>query len=173
MSIKQYTELQLKETSMIELAYDLLLETNNPINYHSLLKDVAGKKGMTEEAMKNRIANLYAEMSMDGRFVNLGDNQWGLRSWFPFDKTEEELSQTNKPRKKKRKDEDEEEEEIYLEDETEDFDEFEDLEDELDELANEEDEDEDFDEEDEDLDEDLDEIDEDEEPVSEEDDELL
>nr|WP_246596350.1 DNA-directed RNA polymerase subunit delta [Bacillus alkalicola] len=140
---------------MLEITYELLKESKTNTDYYALLKEVAKVKGLTEEEVTNRIAHLYTEMSVDGRFVNLGDNQWGLRSWFPFDQTEEELSQTNKPRKKKKRTEDEEDED-YLVDDEEDFDEFEDLEDELDELANEEDFDEDK-EEDTDLDEDFDE----------------
>ncbi|UCZ53050.1 DNA-directed RNA polymerase subunit delta [Bacillus shivajii] len=154
MSIKQYSEAQLKELAMIEIAYELLKENKTSYNYHALLKLVAEAKGLSEKQVKERIAHLYTEMSMDGRFVNIGDNNWALRSWYPFDQTEEELSQTNRARKKKR---DEDEEAGIFEDE-EDFDEFEDLEDELDELASEEDSDldEDDDEMDDDVEEDID-----------------
>ncbi|ADU32339.1 DNA-directed RNA polymerase subunit delta [Evansella cellulosilytica] len=165
MSIKQYSEAQLKEIAMLELANEILQESKNPVDYHSILNQIAEAKGMSEDLKNSRIAHLYAEMSMDGRFVNIGENRWGLRSWYPFDQTEEELSQANKTRKKKRK---EEEEDDLFEDED-DFDEFEDLEDELDELANEEDED--FDEDD-DEDEDIDEFDEDLEETDEDEDVL-
>ncbi|MFA9559893.1 DNA-directed RNA polymerase subunit delta [Evansella sp. AB-rgal1] len=153
MSIKQYTESQLKEMAMLEVAYELLSETKNPAEYHTLLKQVGEVKGLSEEVLKNRIAHLYTEMSVDGRFVNIGENRWGLRSWYPFDQTEEELSLANKTRKKKRKDE--EEDDDFIDDDVDDFDEFEDLEDELDELASEEDDD--FDDDDEDIDEEFDE----------------
>ncbi|RNA67844.1 DNA-directed RNA polymerase subunit delta [Alteribacter keqinensis] len=149
MSFKQYNDTQLKELSMLEIAYELLKEKKGSEEYHVLLKQVAGMKEISDADLKDRIANLYTEMSLDGRFVNLGDNKWGLRSWYPFDQTEEELSQTNKPKKKKLRASADEDDDIFG-DHEEDFDEFEDLEDELDELANEEDEDfEDLDEEDE------------------------
>lgn len=138
MSIKDYTEEQRQEVAMIEVADELLKQGNKPVDYHTLLKQIGDVKGMTDEQLTNRISHLYTEMSMDGRFVNLGDNRWGLRSWYPFDQTEEELSQTaTKERKKKAKEK--EDKEDTFGDEGEDFDEFEDLEDELDELANEED----------------------------------
>ncbi|UTR16286.1 DNA-directed RNA polymerase subunit delta [Salipaludibacillus sp. LMS25] len=154
MSIKDYSNEQLHEISMLEIAYELLSEEKKPIDYHALLKQVGDVKDMTEEQLNKRISHLYTEMSIDGRFVNIGDSRWGLRSWYPFDQTEEELSQTaTKERKRKAK----EDEEDYLDD-TEDFDHFEDLEDELDELANEEDTDfDDLDEEDKFDDNDLDE----------------
>nr|WP_246593628.1 DNA-directed RNA polymerase subunit delta [Evansella tamaricis] len=158
--------------AMLEVAYELLKESRASNDYYALLKEVAATKGLTEEQMTKRIAHLYTEMSVDGRFVNVGDNQWGLRAWFPFDQTEEELSQANKTRKKKRREEDEDD---YLEDDEEDFDEFEDLEDELDELANEEDEDYDSDDDDDDadIDEEFDEEEEEELDIESDEDEVL
>lgn len=140
MGLSQYSDAQLKEFAMIEIAYELLNANNNvPKDYHSLLKEVAEIKGMSEEEMNDRIAHLYTELTVDGRFVNLGNNQWGLKAWYPFDQTEEEMSQISKVRKKRKADDDDDDiDEDYL-DEDEEFDEFEDLEDELDELANEED----------------------------------
>jgi len=136
MSLKDYTEEQISETSMIEVAYAILDEQKKPAEYHALLKRVGEVKGLADDELTKRISHLYTEMSIDGRFVNLGDNSWGLRLWYPFDQTEEELSQAaSKARKKKAK---EKEDEDFDED-PEDYDEFEDLEDELDDLANEED----------------------------------
>ncbi|PYZ96113.1 DNA-directed RNA polymerase subunit delta [Alteribacter lacisalsi] len=145
MSLKQYDEIELKELSMLEIAFEVLREKGSSEEYHVLLKHISQMKKISDEELKDRIANLYTEMSLDGRFVNLGDNKWGLRSWYPFDQSEEELSQTNKPKKKKMKASADDDDDLFG-DEDDDFDEFEDLEDELDELANEEDEDEDFDE---------------------------
>ena len=160
-----------REKSMIDIAYEILSEqVDSPKEYHSLLQEVSEIRGMTEEQIKERVGHLYTDMTLDGRFVNLGANQWGLRSWYPVDQTQEELSQTNKPLKKKGDDD----EDDFL-DEEDEFDEFEDLEDELDELANEEDDDL-YDDEDKDLDEDVDDEDFDEdldEPIDEDEEELL
>ncbi|QKS72789.1 DNA-directed RNA polymerase subunit delta [Paenalkalicoccus suaedae] len=157
MSLKDYTKEQLAEISMLDIAYELLVEQNSPADYQALLSRIAELRDMTETQIQERISHLYTQMSIDGRFVNLGENRWGLRSWYPFDQTEEELSQTMPKKKKARAEEDEE---VVDEFEVEDIDEFEDLEDELDDLANEEDTD--FDELDEDEEEEYDEEDEDE-----------
>ncbi len=117
---------------MIEVTFELLTEKNSPEDYGVLINRVAEIQGLTEERKQERIAHLYTQMSLDGRFVNLGDNRWALRSWYPFEQTEEELSQMM-PKKRKA------DAEEALEDELEEYDEFEDIEDELDELANEED----------------------------------
>lgn len=132
MALKDYTEEQLKEISMIEVTFELLTEKNSPEDYSVLIKRVAEIQGLSKERMEERMAHLYTAMSLDGRFVNLGDNRWALRSWYPFEQTEEELSQMM-PKKRKA------DAEEALEDELEEYDEFEDIEDELDELANEED----------------------------------
>ncbi len=137
MKLKDYSEEKISETSMIEVAHAILDEQKKPAEYHALLKRVGEVKGLADDQLTRRISHLYTEMSIDGRFVNLGDNSWGLRSWYPFDQTEEELSQAaSKARKKKAK---EKEDEDAFDEDPEDYDEFEDLEDELDDLANEED----------------------------------
>ncbi|RKL67974.1 DNA-directed RNA polymerase subunit delta [Salipaludibacillus neizhouensis] len=138
MSIKDYTEEQISEMSMLEVGYELLAEQKSPEEYHGLLKRVGDIKNLNDELLTNRISHLYTEMSVDGRFVNIGDNRWGLRSWYPFDQTEEELSQAaTKARKKRAKDK--EEEDDHFDEDAIEVDEFEDLEDELDDLANEDD----------------------------------
>ncbi|PTL38338.1 DNA-directed RNA polymerase subunit delta [Alkalicoccus saliphilus] len=133
MSLKDYTEEQLKEISMIEVTFELLEEKNSPEDYGVLINRVSEIQGLSKERRNERIAHLYTQMSLDGRFVNLGDNRWALRSWYPFEQTEEELSQMMPKRRKAAK------EEEGFDDELEEYDEFEDIEDELDELANEDD----------------------------------
>ncbi|WP_147802719.1 DNA-directed RNA polymerase subunit delta [Alkalicoccus halolimnae] len=133
MSLKDYTEEQLKEISMLDVTFELLDEKNSPEDYGVLIDQVGEIQGLSQERKHERIAHLYTQMSLDGRFVNLGDNRWALRSWYPFEQTEEELSQMMPKKRKAAK------EEEGFDDELEEYDEFEDIEDELDELANEED----------------------------------
>lgn len=132
MALKDYSQERLKEIAMIDVTFELLVEKNSPIDYSVLLDQVAEIQGLSQERKQERIAHLYTQMSLDGRFVNLGDNRWALRSWYPFEQTEEELSQMMPKRRKAEKEE-------GFDDELEEVDEFEDIEDELDDLANEED----------------------------------
>ena len=45
----------------------------------------------------------YTDMNIDGRFLAIAENQWGLREWYPVEQIEEETAPTVKVRKKKRK----------------------------------------------------------------------
>ncbi|WP_078556186.1 DNA-directed RNA polymerase subunit delta [Bacillus alkalicellulosilyticus] len=138
MSIKAYGHEELKEMSMIEIAYEVMKEEKNPFTYNDLLKRVADLKGMSNEDVTNRIGALYTDLNIDGRFLCVGANTWGLRSWYPVEKVEEDFTVApTKPARKKAKaaDEDIEEYEEYE-------DEFEELEDELDEISAEDDSDE-------------------------------
>lgn len=131
---------ELKEMSVIEIAYEILKEQKSTMSYLELLERVVDVKEMTPEEKEQRISYLYTNLNVDGRFVCLGDNVWGLRAWYPLEKLEEEII-TAKPARKKAKAA-EVEDDLIDDLEILDEDEFEDLEDELDELSEEEDRDE-------------------------------
>lgn len=139
MNLQAMTKEELQEIPMVEIAFEVMKEERNPFDYYDLIKKVAELKGMSEEEVQARIANLYTDMNIDGRFHSLGDNRWGLKSWYPLEQAEEEITTPVKPRKKSKEADDEDMDEDF-----EDYeDEYEDLEDELDEISNEEDADDD------------------------------
>ncbi|MDE5414668.1 DNA-directed RNA polymerase subunit delta [Alkalihalobacterium chitinilyticum] len=171
MSISAYSREELEELSMVEVAYHVLKENKQQtFNYFDLLNRVVELKGMSEEEKKKRISYLYTDLNVDGRFMCIGNNEWGLKAWYPIEKIEEDII-TAKPRKKAKATE---EDDFEVDEEFEDFeDEFEEIEDELDELADNEDS-EDFEEEDLDgfSDDEEEEFEEEDEDAAEEDDEL-
>lgn len=138
--LQSLTKEELNEMSMVEAAFIVMANKRQPFNFYDLLEEVAKLKGMSETEMDERISFLYTDLNLDGRFLTLGDNTWGLRSWYPHEQAEEEITHSAKPAKRRKSGEDDGEEEYDLVDELEE-DEFEDLEDELDELADEEDQD--------------------------------
>ncbi|WP_319830096.1 DNA-directed RNA polymerase subunit delta [Bacillus solitudinis] len=145
LNLKEMEKEELQELSMVEVAFSIMVEERKPFDYHELVKRVAEIRGMTKEQLNNRIAFLYTDLNIDGRFLTLGDNQWGLKSWYPLEQAEEEITAPVKPRKKVKADIDD------LDDDFDDVDdEFEDLEDELDVISSAEDaDDDDFDDDDE------------------------
>ncbi|MDX8289714.1 DNA-directed RNA polymerase subunit delta [Metabacillus indicus] len=173
MSISQYSKDQLKELSMVEVAYDLMTEKKQPYVFLDLVKEISQIIGLTKSQVEDKISQFYTDLNIDGRYICVGENTWGLRSWYPYEQIEEEVVPVAKPKKKKAKkavvdeleledfDEVDEEELEYddieeYEDDTDDDLEDDDLEDdaeEIDEVI----EDEDFDLDEEELEEDLDE----------------
>ncbi len=131
LSLKQYSEEQLKELSLIELAYELFSETKEPISFYDLVDQMATVLGVTREALLEKLPQFYTELNIDGRFVCLGENRWGLRAWYPYDQAEEEVLPVAKPKKKRKQLEEEDEFEDY---DASEEDEFEEEELELDEL---------------------------------------
>ncbi|WP_121663914.1 DNA-directed RNA polymerase subunit delta [Metabacillus litoralis] len=156
MSLKQLTEEQIKEMAMVEVAYELFLEARKPYVFSDLVKEVADLLGLTQQQVEDKIAQFYTDINIDGRFICVGENMWGLRTWYPYEQIEEEIVPVAKPKKKKSKkaDDDEDLDDVYDELDEEDL-EYDDI-DEYDD-SDDEDEDEDFD----DLD-DADDLDEDE-----------
>ncbi|WP_368503069.1 DNA-directed RNA polymerase subunit delta [Alkalihalophilus sp. As8PL] len=139
LNLKEMKKDELQELSMIEVTYALMKEKRKPYNFNDLVKEIVQIKQMTKKDVNERISFLYTDLNIDGRFLTLGDNNWGLKSWYPHEQSEEEITAPVNPRKKTAK----EEEDDLMVDGFDGFDdEFEDLEDELDEISNEEDADE-------------------------------
>ncbi|MRX71099.1 DNA-directed RNA polymerase subunit delta [Bacillus lacus] len=174
MSLKQYSPEQLKEMAMVEVAYDLLKDNNKqPIPFSELVDRISSLLGLSKEQVAEKIAQFYTDLNIDGRFIILQENNWGLRNWYPYDQMEEEAQPVAKAKKKKsKKAVDDEELEDFDEVEEEDLDFDDDLDVfEEDDALDDDDLVEDDEDEDEDIDEDLEIEDEDYDIEDEEDDE--
>lgn len=159
MTLDQYSPEQIKEMSMLEVGYELFLTKKDAIAFQDLVDEIAKVLNLSKDQVSSKIAQFYTDLNVDGRFITLGENRWGLRTWYPYEQIDEEVIAPVKPKKKKAK--------KKKDDDIADFDEIDedDLEyDELDEL-----EDDDVDDIDEDDDEeDFDDIDEEEEDFDDE-----
>ncbi|MGZ6528470.1 MAG: DNA-directed RNA polymerase subunit delta [Tumebacillaceae bacterium] len=116
---------QIEVMSLVDLAYVILRQTNKPFHYRDLMMQVAGIKGLTEEQVNEVIARLYTEINIDGRFLCIGSNVWGLKRWYPTDKTAPEKAAGGKKFVRKDIDEDddfydEEDDDAYEEEEVDD-----------------------------------------------------
>lgn len=74
---------------LVELACEILKQTKEPVYFRDLMKEIQDLRGMSEEETMKVIARLYTELNIDGRFLCLGQNVWGLKRWYPVDKTQE------------------------------------------------------------------------------------
>ena len=72
--------------SLLDLAYDCLSQSKEEVNFKDLWAYVVKQAGLSEEQAAKKISSFYTNLMLDGRFVNLGDNYWDLRSRHTFDK---------------------------------------------------------------------------------------
>ncbi len=155
LSLNQYSKEQLQELSWIEAAYQLLNEKKQAVSFKELVAEIISLLDLEEGEVTEQMVQFYTDINLDGRFLGLGDNRWGLRVWYPVDQAEEDTITPVKPRKKKAKKAVEEDLEDFdeIEDEDLEYDDFDDVEE--DDLLDEEDDlEDDLDEEDEDFEDD-------------------
>jgi DNA-directed RNA polymerase subunit delta len=146
--LNKYEADELKEMSMVQIAFMTLSEKKDAMSFSDLVAKIADKKGMSDSEVEKRIAQFYTDLNIEGRFINLGDNNWGLREWYPVEKQQDEeltLSVTAAAKKKRKELEDDEDDhddllddDLLLDDEADEFDD-EDFKDEIDDLADDED----------------------------------
>lgn len=99
------------ELSMIEVAR-AILETrgrDNEMYFNDLVNEIQNYLEKSDADIRNALPFFYSDLNTDGSFIPLGDNKWGLRSWYAIDEVDEEIialedndEETPKKRKKKR-----------------------------------------------------------------------
>ncbi|PLT35892.1 DNA-directed RNA polymerase subunit delta [Bacillus sp. V5-8f] len=103
MSLNQYSQEQIMEMSLLELAYELLVEKKQPVSFKDLIGEIQQLQNLSDDEVTKRIAQFYTDLNVDGRFTSLGENRWGLKTWYPVDQIEDEVVHAVKPKKKKAK----------------------------------------------------------------------
>ena len=79
MKIQDYTKQMVDEKSFIDMAYTLLNDKGETMNLYDI---------------ENRVVQFYTDLNTDGRFLNVGENLWGLRDWYSVDDIEEKIAPT-------------------------------------------------------------------------------
>jgi DNA-directed RNA polymerase subunit delta len=104
LSLKKYSKGELSEMSLLEIAHELLVEKNQPILFKDLVKEAASLQGLEKSKVESKISQFYTDLNVDGLFTSLGENRWGLKTWYPVDQIEDEVVHAVvKPKKKKAK----------------------------------------------------------------------
>ncbi len=76
----------MSEKSNLDVAFDLIVNTGKEVSFKEIWEEVIRVQGYDEETAKRLMGQFYTNLSLDGRFVTLGDNKWDLRSRHTFDK---------------------------------------------------------------------------------------
>ncbi|MCS7464554.1 DNA-directed RNA polymerase subunit delta [Paenibacillus doosanensis] len=108
---------QAKEMPMVDLAFELLKAANTPFYYRDLMAEIAKIKGLSEDDVMQVIAQLYTDINIDGRFACVGTNLWGLKRWYPVEKSEDAVGSGKRPRIINDEDDDMDEEDLFAEEE--------------------------------------------------------
>ena len=72
-----------EELSMIEVAHAILEEKGDTIAFADLTNEIQNYLGKSDEEVRARLSQFYTDLNEDGSFISLGENVWGLRSWYP------------------------------------------------------------------------------------------
>lgn len=78
--------MQYMKRSMVDVAFEILSERIDPISFKELFFEVLTREGVTHEDGINLISKFYTDLTFDGRFVDLKNNEWDLRSRQTYDK---------------------------------------------------------------------------------------
>ena len=98
------------ELSMIEVAR-AILETrgrDNEMYFNDLVNEIQNYLEKSDADIRNALPFFYSDLNTDGSFIPLGDNKWGLRSWYAIDEIDEEVitledTDENAPKRKNKK----------------------------------------------------------------------
>lgn len=111
MELEVFAGQEKSELSMIEVAR-AILETrgrNHEMYFNDLVNEIQNYLEKSNSDIREALPLFYTELNVDGSFIPLGDNKWGLRSWYAIDEVDEEIialedndEETPKKRKKKR-----------------------------------------------------------------------
>ena len=72
--------------SNVDIAFDIVSASSTPIAFAELWAKLSEINNYSELEAARKIGGFYTSLLLDGRFVNLGDNTWDLRSRYKFDK---------------------------------------------------------------------------------------
>lgn len=81
------------ELSMIEVARAILEERgrDNEMYFNDLVNEVQNYLEKPNSEIRAALPTFYADLNVDGSFIPLGENKWGLRSWYAVDEIDEEV----------------------------------------------------------------------------------
>nr|WP_139125571.1 DNA-directed RNA polymerase subunit delta [Enterococcus ureasiticus] len=109
LEINVFDGLNKDELSMIEVAHAILEQREDVMDFSDLVNQIQNYLGKSDSEIRDSLAQFYTDLNIDGSFISLGDNRWGLRSWYPIDSIDEEVThgleedEEDKPRRRKRK----------------------------------------------------------------------
>ncbi|PAD40506.1 DNA-directed RNA polymerase subunit delta [Terribacillus sp. 7520-G] len=108
MGLKEYSQEELADFSLVELTNLILEDENKATDYRELFDKIAEIKQLSDDQREEYLLQFYTDLNVDGRFMTAGSNLWGLKSWYAVDQFDEDVTvEPTKKRKKRVAEEDE------------------------------------------------------------------
>lgn len=102
MKLANLSKEEVSEMAYIEIANVLLIEKKEAIDFKVMMDKIQKLLGLTDEEVSAKMGQFYTDLNVDGRFISIGDNRWGLKGWYPVEQVEEETVPASKVKKKKK-----------------------------------------------------------------------
>lgn len=116
LDLSQLTKEERKELSLIEVAHYVLEKRREVMPFQAIVDEITKFLDLSEGEVRERLVQFYTDMNIEGNFISLGNNTWGLRAWYPIDAIDEEVQTQTKPKKKRKSDDDDDDDEEIDED---------------------------------------------------------
>ncbi len=65
--------------SMVDIAYDSLIEAGGAMSFYDMFDKVQALREFSGEEIDEKRSLFYTNVTLDGRFITLGENLWDLR----------------------------------------------------------------------------------------------
>ena len=95
---------------MIEVARAILEERGRDYEmyFSDLVNAIQEYLDKSDAAIRESLPFFYSDLNTDGSFIPLGENKWGLRSWYAIDEIDEEIitledDENGSPKRKKKR----------------------------------------------------------------------
>lgn len=92
MEISVFEGANKSELSMIEVAHAILEQRGDVMDFSDLANQIQNYLEKSDSEIRDSLAQFYTDLNIDGSFISLGDNRWGLRSWYAIDSIDEEVN---------------------------------------------------------------------------------
>ena len=100
--------------SMVDVAYNLMTKKKKEVDFAKLYQEVSEIKGFTEQEAEDRMSVFYTDITLDGRFITLGENRWDLRERHKFENVHIDMNDVYADLEAEELEEDEEDEDDGL-----------------------------------------------------------
>ena len=93
MELEVFAGQEKSELSMIEVARAILESRgrDHEMYFNDLVNEIQNYLEKSNSEIREALPLFYTELNVDGSFIPLGDNKWGLRSWYAIDEVDEEI----------------------------------------------------------------------------------